>query len=71
MDQKPSVPPLSSTDNKLERKSSIDTEPKTLLQEELDSARKAALEIINKHTKEEALRLFLELFIMVLGFGSY
>ena len=39
MDQKTSIPPLSSTNNKLERKSSIDTEPKTLLQEELDSAR--------------------------------
>ncbi|KAK7410660.1 hypothetical protein VNO78_01624 [Psophocarpus tetragonolobus] len=44
---------------KLERKPSIDTEPKTLLHGELDVAREAALKIINSHTKEEALKIFL------------
>ncbi|KAK7351062.1 hypothetical protein VNO77_10213 [Canavalia gladiata] len=43
----------------LERKTSIDAEPKTLLQEELSLAREAALKIINTHTKEEALKIFL------------
>ncbi|RDY08954.1 hypothetical protein CR513_06758, partial [Mucuna pruriens] len=47
-------PPL-----KLERKPSIDTEPKTLLHDELKMAREAALKIINSHTKEEALKIFL------------
>ncbi|XP_027905133.1 uncharacterized protein LOC114164604 [Vigna unguiculata] len=44
---------------KLERKNSIEAEPKTLLQEEMDNAREAALKIINSHTKEEALKIFL------------
>ncbi|TKY74172.1 hypothetical protein E2542_SST02931 [Spatholobus suberectus] len=45
--------------SKLERKPSIDAEPKTLLQDELNVAREAALKIINSHTKEEALKIFL------------
>ncbi|KAK7353280.1 hypothetical protein VNO80_18724 [Phaseolus coccineus] len=44
---------------KLERKNSIEAEPKTLLQEEMDNAREAALKILNSHTKEEALKIFL------------
>ncbi|WVZ19450.1 hypothetical protein V8G54_006772 [Vigna mungo] len=44
---------------KLERKNSLEDEPKTLLQEEMDNAREAALKIINSHTKEEALKIFL------------
>ncbi|CAJ1974325.1 unnamed protein product [Sphenostylis stenocarpa] len=44
---------------KLERKNSLESEPKTLLQEEMDMAREAALKIINSHTQEEALKIFL------------
>ncbi|KAL2339691.1 hypothetical protein Fmac_007631 [Flemingia macrophylla] len=47
-------PPL-----KLERNPSIDAEPKTLLRDELNMAREAALKILNTHTKEEALKIFL------------
>ncbi|XP_027337233.1 uncharacterized protein LOC113850914 [Abrus precatorius] len=50
----PPPPPM------LERKPSLDAEPKTLLQEELNLAREAALKIINTHTKEEALKIFMK-----------
>ncbi|KAI9113103.1 hypothetical protein K1719_015628 [Acacia pycnantha] len=43
----------------LERKPSIDSEPKTLLEHEMKLAREAAVQIINTHTKEEALQIFL------------
>ncbi|KAL5075606.1 hypothetical protein RYX36_014590, partial [Vicia faba] len=43
----------------LERTTSIDNEPKTLLQEELNLAREEALKVINTHPKEEALKIFL------------
>ncbi|WJX40289.1 hypothetical protein P8452_27780 [Trifolium repens] len=44
---------------KLERNSSLDTEPKTLFEDELRFAREEALKIINTHSKEEALKIFL------------
>ncbi|CAK8567486.1 unnamed protein product [Lathyrus sativus] len=43
----------------LERTTSIDNEPKTLLQEELNLAGEA-LKVINTHPKEEALKIFLK-----------
>ncbi|XP_004502574.1 uncharacterized protein [Cicer arietinum] len=46
--------------SKLERNHSLDAEPKTLLQEEINLAREAALKIINTHPKEEALKIFLK-----------
>ncbi|KAI4307186.1 hypothetical protein L6164_030400 [Bauhinia variegata] len=54
--KKPStpMPPL-----KLERKTSIESEPKTLLREEINLAREAALKVMNTHTNEEALQIFL------------
>ncbi|BAT78748.1 hypothetical protein LR48_Vigan04g166800 [Vigna angularis] len=55
--EKPLAP--ASPPPKLERKNSLEEEPKTLLQEEMDNAREAALKIINSHTKEEALKIFL------------
>ncbi|CAL5203968.1 unnamed protein product [Lathyrus oleraceus] len=53
--EKPIAPP-----SNLERTTSIDNEPKTLLQEELDLAREEALKVINTHPKEEALKIFLK-----------
>ncbi|KAJ4700874.1 Coiled-coil domain-containing protein 18, putative isoform 2 [Melia azedarach] len=50
----------SSESSKLQRKSSIETEPKTLFEEEMNSAREAALRVINSKTREEALKIFLE-----------
>ncbi|KAF2296616.1 hypothetical protein GH714_000595 [Hevea brasiliensis] len=44
----------------LQRQPSIETEPKTLFDVDMNSAREAALEVIQTHTKEEALRIFLE-----------
>ncbi|XP_045810748.1 uncharacterized protein LOC123905158 [Trifolium pratense] len=44
---------------KLERNSSLDAEPKTLSKDELKLARDEALKIINTHSKEEALEIFL------------
>ncbi|XP_058781485.1 uncharacterized protein LOC131655669 isoform X2 [Vicia villosa] len=44
----------------LERTSSIDNEPKTLLQEELNLAREQAWGVISTHPKEEALKIFLK-----------
>ncbi|XP_047173266.1 uncharacterized protein LOC124841119 [Vigna umbellata] len=55
--EKPLAP--ASPPPKLERKNSLEEEPKTLLREEMDNAREAALKIINSHTKEEALKIFL------------
>ncbi|KAK4276678.1 hypothetical protein QN277_014800 [Acacia crassicarpa] len=43
----------------LERKPSIDSEPKTLFEHEMKLAREAAVQIINTHTREEALQIFL------------
>ncbi|GAY58523.1 hypothetical protein CUMW_187610 [Citrus unshiu] len=45
---------------KLERRPSIETEPKTLFDDEMNLAREAALKVINSKTKEEALKIFLE-----------
>ncbi|CAK8567487.1 unnamed protein product [Lathyrus sativus] len=53
--KKPIAPPFN-----LERTTSIDNEPKTLLQEELNLAREEALKVINTHPKEEALKIFLK-----------
>ncbi|XP_054796543.1 uncharacterized protein LOC129301938 [Prosopis cineraria] len=43
----------------LERKPSIDSEPKTLLHHEMKLAREAALKIMTTHSREEALKIFL------------
>ncbi|KAK7311483.1 hypothetical protein RJT34_09659 [Clitoria ternatea] len=53
------LPPMPPSLPQLERIPSLDAEPKTLLQEELNLAREAALKIINTHSKEEALKIFL------------
>ncbi|CAK8567482.1 unnamed protein product [Lathyrus sativus] len=53
--EKPIAPP-----SNLERTTSIDNEPKTLLQEELNLVREEALKVINTHPKMEALKIFLK-----------
>ncbi|KAG5036174.1 hypothetical protein AAZX31_04G222300 [Glycine max] len=57
--EKPLTTPLMTPPPTLERKTSIDAEPKTLFQEEMKVAREAALKIINSHSKEDALKIFL------------
>ncbi|GLU16600.1 hypothetical protein SLE2022_330270 [Rubroshorea leprosula] len=44
----------------LEKQQSIKNEPRTLFEEEMELAREAALEVINKNTREQALKIFLE-----------
>ncbi|KAL1309791.1 hypothetical protein HN51_052504 [Arachis hypogaea] len=47
-------PPL-----QLQRMSSIESEPKTLFHGELNIAREAAIEVLNSHPREQALKIFL------------
>ncbi|EEF36257.1 conserved hypothetical protein [Ricinus communis] len=51
---------MESQPSALERQRSIEAEPKTLFANDMNSAREAALEVIAKHSKEEALNIFLE-----------
>ncbi|KDP43063.1 hypothetical protein JCGZ_25249 [Jatropha curcas] len=44
----------------LERQLSIESEPKTLFDHDMNAAREAALKILAEHSEEEALKIFLE-----------
>ncbi|NP_001236283.1 uncharacterized protein LOC100306525 [Glycine max] len=63
--EKPLTPLMPPPPPTLERTTSIDDEPKTLLEEEMKVAREAALKIINSHSKEDALKIFLAGFVPV------
>ncbi|CAA6663869.1 unnamed protein product [Spirodela intermedia] len=46
--------------SKIERRSSVEREPKTLTTQELQCAREAAIQILRTNTLEEAVRIFME-----------
>ncbi|MED6109396.1 hypothetical protein PIB30_033186 [Stylosanthes scabra] len=52
----PSPPPPP----QLQRMSSLESEPKTLLHGELNIAREAAIEVLNNHSRKQALKIFLK-----------
>ncbi|CAA7400371.1 unnamed protein product [Spirodela intermedia] len=46
--------------SKIERRSSVEREPKTLTTQELQCAREGAIQILRTNTLEEAVRIFTE-----------
>ncbi|KAF7829765.1 uncharacterized protein G2W53_012098 [Senna tora] len=52
-------PPPPPPPTPLQNNPSIDYEPRTLSEHEINLAREAAIHIMNTHTKEEALKIFL------------
>ncbi|MED6161462.1 hypothetical protein PIB30_060936 [Stylosanthes scabra] len=54
-----SLVPLPSPPPQLQRMSSLESEPKTLLHGELNIARETAIEVLNNNPRKQALKIFL------------